>query len=70
MASQPGKQTIAIHILSNILRSKGKQSMKIGQLVEDNMNNIFLEKSFTECGGKTSPRPFPEKSILNISLKQ
>ena len=30
MTSQPGKQTITIHILSSILRKKGDQSMKFG----------------------------------------
>ena len=34
MVLQPGKQTIAIQILPNILRSKGNQAMKLGQLVE------------------------------------
>ena len=50
MISQSGKQTIAIHILSNICRSKGNQKMKLGQLIEYNMKNIFLEKSCTKCG--------------------
>ena len=36
MTSQPGLQTIAIHILPNISQSKGKQTMKFGQLVEYN----------------------------------
>ena len=44
--------------------------MKIGQLVEYNIRNIFLEKSYTKCGGETSPRPFSTKSILSISLNQ
>ena len=34
MTSQPGQQTITIHILSNISRSKGNQTMKLGQLIE------------------------------------
>ena len=42
-------------------RSKGNQKMKFGQLLECNMRNIFLEKSYTKCVGETSPRPFPEK---------
>ena len=25
------------------------------------MRNIFLEKSYTKCGGKTIPRPFSKK---------
>ena len=46
--SQPGQQTILIHILTNISRSKGNQTMKFGQLIECNMKNIFLEKSSTK----------------------
>ena len=50
--------TVTINILPNISRSKGIQTMKFGQLVEYNMRNIFLEKPYVQCGGKTSPRPF------------
>ena len=46
MTSQPGYQTIAIHILTNISRTKGNQTIKCGQLIEYNMRNIFLEKSY------------------------
>ena len=70
MKSQPGKQTIAIHILCNISRSKGNQTVKFGQLIEYNMRNILLKKSYTKCGGKTNPRPFSEKSKLSISLDE
>ena len=52
MASQTGKQTIAIHILCNIWRSKGNQTMKYGQLIEFNKRNIFLKKSYTRFGEK------------------
>ena len=34
------------------------------------MKECFLEKSYTKCGGETSPRPFPEKLKLTISLDQ
>ena len=44
ITSQPGLQTIAIHILPNISRSKGNQTMKFGQLIEYNKGNIFLQK--------------------------
>ena len=44
MTSQPGSQTIAIHILPNTSRSKSNQLMKFGQLIEYNMRNIFVEK--------------------------
>ena len=43
MTSQPGLQTIAIHILPNISQSKGSQIMKFGQLIEYNKRNIFLQ---------------------------
>ena len=59
-----------MHILSNILRDKGSQTMKFGQLIKCNMGISFLEKSYTECGGETSHRPFSEKLKLNISLDQ
>ena len=58
MRSQPGKQTIAIHTLLNISRTKGNQTIKFGQLIKYNIRNIFLEKSYTKCGGETIPRPF------------
>ena len=36
MTPQPGKQTIAMHILTNISQSKGNHTMKHGQLIEYN----------------------------------
>ena len=44
--------------------------MKFGQLTEYNKRNIFLQKSYTKCGGETSLKPFPEKLNLSISLDQ
>ena len=44
--------------------------MKFGQLIECNIRKNFLEKSYTKCGGETSPRPFPEKLKLSISQDQ
>ena len=70
MTSQPGQQTIVIHILPNISRNKGKQTMKFGELIEYNMRNIILEKSYTKCGGETIPRPVCGKLKLSISLDQ
>ena len=57
-------------MLLNISRSKGNQTKKFGQLIECNMKNIFLEKSYTKCGGETIPRLFSEKQKLGISLDQ
>ena len=59
-----------MHILPNISRSKGNQTMKFGQLMECNMRNIFLEKSYIKCDGETSFRPFSEKLKLSISPNQ
>ena len=47
MTSQPGKKTIAIDILPNISQSKGNKTKKLGQLIEYNNRNIFLQ-TFTE----------------------
>ena len=33
MTSQTGQQIISMHVLSNISRSKGNESMKFGQLI-------------------------------------
>ena len=54
MTSKPGLKIIAIHVLTNILRSKGNQEMEFGKLREYNSRNIFLEKSYT----KIFPDPF------------
>ena len=57
-----------MHKLPNILRSKGNQTMKFGQLTEHINGNIFLEKSYTKCGEENIPRPFSKKSKTSISL--
>ena len=57
MTSQPGSQTIAIHILPNISQSKGNQTMKFGQLIEYHKRNIFLQKLCRKWGNETSFRP-------------
>ena len=44
--------------------------MKFGQLVEYNMRNIFVEKSYTKYAGETIPRPLSKNSKLSISLDQ
>ena len=44
--------------------------MKFGQIMEYNMRNIFIEKSYTKCGEETIPRPFSKISKLRLSLDQ
>ena len=60
MMSQPGLQTIAIHILPNISQSKNNQTIKCDQLIKYNKRNIFLQKLCGKWGRKTSSR-----SLLN-----
>ena len=68
MTSQPGLQTIAIHILPNISQSKGNQTMKFGQLIEYNKRNIFLQKLCGKRGRKTSPIPLFDVIKFGINL--
>ena len=44
--------------------------MKFGQLIEYNMRNIFVEKSYAKCVGEAIFRPLSKKSKLNITLDQ
>ena len=60
MASQSSQQTIVIHVLPNISRSKGNQTMKFVQLIEYNMTNIFLEKNLRNVVEKLVQDPFLE----------
>ena len=61
MTSQPGKQTIIISIFQEV---KVIKQCGFGQLIEYNMKNIFIEKSYTKCDRETISRPFSEKSKL------
>ena len=42
-------------MLTIISRRKGNKAMKFGQLIEYKTRNIFLNKSYTKCGGETIP---------------
>ena len=44
MKSQPGQRIIAIHILHNISRRKGNETIKLGLLIGYNMRNSFPRK--------------------------
>ena len=44
--------------------------MKFCQLIEHNMRNTFLKKSYTKCGRETIPRPFSTTLKLSIFLDQ
>ena len=57
MTSQPGSQTIAIHIRPYISQSKGNQTMKFGQLIEYSKRNINLQKLCRKRSRETSSGP-------------
>ena len=57
MTSQPGQKTMAIHILPNISGSKSNQAMKLGQSIDYNKRNIFLQKLCRKWDRETSSRP-------------
>ena len=44
--------------------------MKFGKLIEYNLRNIFVEKSYTKYAVETIPRLLPKISKLSISLDQ
>ena len=62
MMSQPGKQTTAIHILSNISGSKDNQTMKLGQLIEYQMRSCFFLKNHAQ---NVVEKLFPDTSLKN-----
>ena len=41
-------------VLPNISRSKDNQTIQLDQLIEHNMRNIFLVKSYTKFDGETA----------------
>ena len=46
--SQTGKETMTIHLLFNISRSKGNQTIKVGQLIKHNVINTFTQNMMQE----------------------
>ena len=62
MTSQPGKQTITIHILTlNISRRRDKQRMEFGQLIDTTRETFFL-KNHTQ---HQAEKLFPDLSLKN-----
>ena len=45
MTLQPGQETVTIHMLPNSSQNKDNQTMKFGQLIENNKRNNFLRIS-------------------------
>ena len=66
MTSQTVQQIITIRILSNILRSKGNQTIEFSQLIEYKMRNIFFENFSQNRVEKLVRDPFIKiKTSLN-----
>ena len=61
MTLQPGLQTIAIHIFTNISRDKGNQEMEFSQLIEYDMRKNFLQKLYIKYGRESIRRHFLKK---------
>ena len=71
MSPQTGKQTVTIHILRNISRSKGSQAIKLSQLIEYKIRDAFLENHTQKLAEKLVPKkPFIKKWKSCISLNQ
>ena len=47
-----------MHILTNVPRSKDNHAMKLGQLIEYNKRNIFVEKLCESEAGRLAPDLF------------
>ena len=57
MMSLTGEQTITIYKMPKYKMKKSNQTVKLGQLIEYDKRNIFLQKSCKESGWKTSSWP-------------
>ena len=58
MTSQTGQKIITIHILPNVSRNKGNQTINVGQLIEYNLGNIFLQNHAENEAGRLVPDLF------------
>ena len=58
MTSQPGLQTITIHILPNFSQSKDIQTMTFAQLIEHDKRNVFLKNHAENKAGRLVPDIF------------
>ena len=58
MTSQPGLQTIEIHILPNISQTKGSRTMKFGQLADYSKRKNFFKNHAENKAGRLFPDLF------------
>ena len=57
-----------MHILLNISRIKGKQTMKFGQLIEYNKRNIFLQNHAENEAWKLVPESLYKVKASGLQL--
>ena len=58
MTSQTGSQANTIHILANISRSKGNETMKFDQVIVYRNRKSFLQKSYKKRGKEITSRHY------------
>ena len=73
MTSQSDQQIVIIHILPNILKSKGNQAIKFSQFIKFGVRNIYIfSKIMQKLCSKTSSRPrfvFSEKVLYIVKSR-
>ena len=57
------RKSTRLHIFPKFSKSKGKQAMRFGQLIEYNMRNIFFDRSYRKCARETIPRSLSKNQI-------
>ena len=64
------KQIVTKHVLPNISRSEGNQTIKLGQLIEYSIRNIFLEYHTQNVVEKLVPDSFlKNQNILKLRYR-
>ena len=61
-----GQQTITLHVLPNISRSKGNQAIKLGQLIQYSVKNVFSEIMQKLRSGEWFQTSFFEKALYKV----
>ena len=69
MVLQPHEQTITIHIVPNISRGKGNQTMAFGRVIEYSERNIFLKNHAENEAGRLAPDLFFSFKKVLFELK-
>ena len=68
MTLSTGQQIITIHTLRNISKSKSTQTVRLGQLTEYKVRNIFSQISCQKWDSENSSRPLLKTSSWHLSF--